>query len=331
MDVNLNVSYEFKGNKYSSDEFMQRNNTTGFLVLKDGKIVYENYFLGADENSLFTSFSVGKSINSTLVGLAIGDGLIKSVNDPLVNYLPHFNESGYKDVTIKQALQMSSGVDFVEEYGLGESHFTRFFNNGLVNQSESFSEIMQSMQAKHAPGSIFNYSTGESTVLSELIYAASGKTPSDYLSEKIWSKIGMESDAYWLTDKDGMELGCGSLSITLRDCARFGQLMLNDGLYDGNQILPKGWVAEATTPDSPQVQPGKLVEGYPLGYQYQWWTFPGDEQHPYLGEGVFGQFLYINPSENIVIVKTSAWPVAWDDNKEIETYSLFQSIEEFLK
>lgn len=331
-DTKLDLDYRFAGKSYSIADYMLRNNTTGFLVLKNGRIAYESYFLGADEDSLFTSFSVGKSIVSTLVGLAIGDGLIASVEDKLVTYLPHYKGSGYENVTIKQALQMSSGVDFVEGYQPSkETSFSHLLGNGMLTGTESFSEIMTTMKSKHPPGSVFNYSSGESTVLSELVSRVTGKTASDYLSEKIWSKIGMESDAYWWIDKDGMEFGAGSLSITLRDYGRFGLLMLNEGVVEGKRILPDGWVAEATTPDSEQIQPGKLTRGSPLGYQYQWWTFPGDKNHAYSAQGVFGQFVYINPAESIVIVKTSAWPDAWDPAKEIETYSLFRAIEQKLQ
>ncbi|MCF8068308.1 MAG: beta-lactamase family protein [Desulfobacterales bacterium] len=329
----LDIEYSHKGEKHHIDEFMALNKTTGFLVIKDGVIHYENYAFGATADSLFTSFSVGKSITGTLVGMAIGDGYIKSVNDLLVKFLPSYKGSGYDGVTVKQALQMSSGVRFVEEYAGGESEFSRFFDNCLINRTESFSQLMSSLQRKHEPGSVFNYSTGESTVLGDLVNKATGKTLSGYLSEKIWSKIGMEKDAYWVTDNEGdqgLELGGGSLSTTLRDYGRFGLLMLNDGKYKGKRILPEGWVAEATTPDAPQVQPGKLYEGYPLGYQYQWWTFPGDKNHPYVAIGVHGQFIYINPAEKLVIAKTSVWPMPEDDDKEMETYDLFAAIEEAL-
>ena len=331
-DIAFNVSYKLEDDEYSIDDFMQRNNTTGLLVLKNGENVYEEYKLGADAKSLFTTFSIGKSITGTLIGLAIADGLIKSVDDLLVDYMPQYKETAYAQVTIKQALQMSSGVEFIEEYGMEEeSHMKRLWQMGTIERTESFSEIMQSLQNKHPPGSVFNYSTGESTLLSELLHTVTGKTVADYLSEKLWSKIGMDSDAYWPIDKEGMEMGGGGMSLSLGDLARFGLLMLNDGLHNNQRILPEGWVSEATTPDSSQVQPGKLYEDYPLGYQYHWWTFPGDNQHAYEAQGIFGQFLYINPAENIVIAMTSVWPVAWDDDKEIETYALFHAIEEFLR
>ncbi|MCB1661160.1 MAG: serine hydrolase [Pseudomonadales bacterium] len=330
-DTKLKINYQFEGNSYSMADYFERNNTTGFLVIKNGSIVYEGYFQGADESSLFTSFSVGKSIVSTLVGLALGDGLITSVNDKLVDYIPHYKNTGYENVTIKQALQMSSGVDFIENYDSKGNHFARLFENGVVNRTESFSEIMTSLKSRRPPGSLFNYSSGESTVLSELVHAVTGKHAADYLSEKIWSKIGMESDSFWWVDKDDMAFGAGSLSITLRDYARFGLLMLNDGSYEDKQILPTGWVKEATTPDAPQVQPGRLYEGYPLGYQYQWWTFPGGQDHAYSAVGVFGQYVYVNPAENIVIAVTSTWPIAVDLAKEAETFALFAAIEKALR
>jgi CubicO group peptidase (beta-lactamase class C family) len=327
----LDIDYDFNGKKQSIDAFMDSNKTTGLLIIKDGVVQYERYGFGADQESLFTSFSVGKSITATLVGLAIADGYIKSIDDMLVDYLPSYKGSGYDGVTIKQALQMSSGVKFNEDYSGGGSEFGRLFDNGLVHQNEGFSQIMSSMKSQSEPGTVFNYSTGESSVLADLVNKVTGKNLSDYLSEKIWSKVGMESDAYWLIDKEGLELGGGSLSMTLRDYARFGLLMLNDGKYKGKQVLPEGWVAEATTPDAPQVQPGMLYEGYPLGYQYQWWTMPGDQDHPYSAIGVFGQYIYINPAENIVIAKTSVWPVPESVELEMEAFALFSAIEKALR
>lgn len=327
----LDVEYTFQGETHHINDYMELNKTTGLVVIKDGVIQYEKYSSGAHPDSLFTSFSVGKSITSTLVGLAIEDGFIESINDDLVKYLPSYKSSGYDGVTIKQALQMSSGVKFNEDYSATDSEFGRLFHNGLIAQTESFTQIMSSMTRKHEPGTVFNYSSGESTVLADLVNKVTGKSLSDYLSEKIWSIIGMESDAYWIADKQGLELGGGSLSITLRDYARFGLLMLNDGIFKGQRILPEGWVAEATTPDSPQLQPGQLYNGYPMGYQYQWWTLPGDKNHPYSAIGVFGQYIYVNPAQNLVIAKTSAWPVPEGGLWERETFELFFAIEAALR
>jgi CubicO group peptidase (beta-lactamase class C family) len=328
-DKRLEFTYQYNGESFSLSDFAHRNLTTGILVAKGETILHEEYFLGADENSLFTSFSVGKSIVSTLVGLAIEDGYIDSIDDKLTKYLPHYSHSGYKDVTVKQALQMSSGVKFDEAYDVSGkvSEFSRLFNGAIIDRTASFSEVMSSLEGVHQPGSVFNYSSGESSVLSELVIAATGKSASSYLSEKIWSQIGMEKDAYWWVDKEGKEFGAGSLSISLRDYARFGLVMLNKGKFSGKRVLSEAWVDEATTADADHLQPGQLYEGFPLGYQYQWWTFPGGESHPYSALGVYGQYVYVNPASELVVVITSAWPEPENPQRDAETFALFAAIE----
>lgn len=323
----IDLSYEFYGETHTLTDFAQRTKAMGVLVLKNGEIVHEEYFLGADEHSRFNSFSVGKSVVSTLVGLAIEEGYIDSVDDKLTKYLPHYADSGYSDVTIKQALQMSSGVKFIEDYANEDAEFARFFNGVIADVTISSSEMMVSLPSIHSPGTVFNYSSGESTVLSELVERVTGMPATQYLSEKIWSKVGMEQDAYWWVDKDGAAMGAGALHMPLRDYARFGQLMLDRGAYKGEQIISESWIDEATTPDAPHLQPGKLYPGFPIGYQYQWWTSPGDDQHPYIAVGVFGQYIYINPAHDLVIAIVSARSKPDDDLSLVESLAMFSGIE----
>lgn len=320
-------AYDLRGTPRDLEDYVLRARTTGLIVLKNGKVVYERYWFGADEHSLFTSMSVAKSITSTLVGFAVGDGLIKSVDDPISDYLPELKGSGYEGVPIKAVLQMSSGVDFTEDYDSAMSDSTRMWNKSLVYNNTPIIDFVRKVKRSREPFATFNYAGVEPVALGWLVSRVTGKTLSDYLAEKMWGPVGMEADANWVTDgrgADAAEAAFCCFNATLRDYARFGLLMAQDGVWQGKRLLPANWVAEATRPDRPQVQPGKLYAGYQMGYQYQWWTFPG-EDHAFTGQGVNGQFVYVNPAENLVIVMTSVWKDWWSDDLEAHTYAIFDS------
>jgi len=315
------------------DDYFKRARTTGLIVLKDGKIVYEHYGFGADEHSLLTSQSVAKSITSTLVGFAIGDGLIRSVDDPISDYLPELKGSGYEGVPIKAVLQMSSGVDYTESYDSGSmSDSEKMWNEALIYNKKPLTEFVRNIKRSREPFKRFNYAGIESQALGWLVSRVTGKTMSDYLSEKMWKPLGMEANANWATDGRGPaanETAFCCVNATLRDYARFGLLMAQDGVWQGRRLLPEGWVAEATRSDMPQVQPGKLYDGYDMGYQYQWWTFPG-EDHAFTAEGINGQFIYVNPAEKVVIVVTNVWKDWWIEDLEHHTHAIFESFVERL-
>ncbi|MGH6960615.1 MAG: serine hydrolase domain-containing protein, partial [Dongiaceae bacterium] len=306
---------------------------TGFIVLKDGRIVFERYRLGADERSLFTSMSVAKSFVSTLVGFAIGDGLIGSTDDPISDYIPELAGSAYDGVPIKAVLQMSSGVSFIEDYDASVSDSNIVWSESLERNVTPLNEFVRKSKRRQEPFAHFHYAGIETMALGWLVSRVTGKTLADYLSEKVWGPLGMEADANWVTDGPGAaasEAAFCCLNATLRDYARFGLLMAQNGAWQGRQLLPPGWVQEAMQPDRPQVQPGKLHAGYDIGYQYQWWTFPGAD-HAFTGNGVNGQFLYVNPAERLVIVVTSAWPDWWSDDLENHTYAVFAAFAEALR
>jgi CubicO group peptidase (beta-lactamase class C family) len=322
------VAYDFGGEYRTIRDFFARNRTAGIVVLHGGTLVFEHYRLGADETTRFTSWSVAKSFTSTLVGLAIGDGVIASVDEPLVKYLPGLEGSGYDGVTIKQALQMSSGVGFSEEYGDEASDIVDFMGYTMFANLEPANQFMTRYARVAEPGSVFNYSTGETQVLGWLVTEVTGKPLAHYLSERIWSRLGMEHDATWILDREGregMEMAGCCLNAALRDYARFGQLFLQDGWWEGERILPEGWVAEATVPDSPQVDYGALFPNSTTGYQFQWWALTGPDR-AYSAEGVHGQFIFVNPAHDVVIAMTSAWPVAWEDNSWEEVMAAFKAI-----
>jgi CubicO group peptidase (beta-lactamase class C family) len=324
----LEVTYSFGGASHTLADFLQRTRTTGFLVIKDGKIVSERYFGGADQNSHFTSWSVGKSFTSTLLGIAIADGKIESVDKPVSDYISELKGSGYDGVPIKDILQMSSGIKFTEEYSNLESDVSIMWRRTMVEESERLNHYAASLTRLEPPGSRFVYRSVDTQILGWLVMRTTGERLADYLSEKIWQPLGMESDATWLTDRpgaEGTEAAFCCINATLRDYGRFGLLFLNKGKLNGKQIVPEAWVAQATSVQSPQVRFGKIIPGTQIGYGYQWWLLPGDD-HAFSAEGVFFQFIYIEPRENLVIVKTSAFDDFWDDKLEAEQWVAYQAV-----
>jgi CubicO group peptidase (beta-lactamase class C family) len=327
------LNYDVGGKPQEFELYVIAARTTGLIVLKNGTIVYERYWYGADKRSLFTSMSIAKSITSTLVGFAIHDGLIKSVDDPISDYLPELKGTGYDGVPIKAILQMSSGVNFSEEYSNSSSDIIRMWDESLVYNVKPLTEFVRDIKRSGQPFAKFHYAGIEPVALGWLVSRVTGKTLSDYLSEKMWGPLGMEADANWVIDGQGAapaEAAFCCFNATLRDYARFGLLMAQDGVWQGQQLLPEGWVAEATRPDKPQVQPGRLYPGYQMGYQYFWWTFPG-EDHAFTGQGINGQFLYVNPKEHLVIVMTNVWRDSWDDKLEAHTYAIFDAFADKLR
>jgi CubicO group peptidase (beta-lactamase class C family) len=312
---------------YPVDDLFERSRTTGVIVLKDGKIVFERYMHGADEHTLLYSASVAKSFTSTLVGFAIGDGSIRSVDDPISDYLLELKGSGYDGVSIKSVLQMSSGVAWNEVYGTPDSDVDRMFNESLVLNKTPITDFVRNAKRRSATSlDHFSYAGVDAVAIGWLVSRVTGKSLSDYMSEKLWVPLGMEADAKWVTDGDGpsaTEAATCCLRATLRDYARFGLLMAQNGVWNGRQLLPPTWVKEATQSDKP-------YSGYSLGYQYFWWTFSG-EDHAFEAQGTRGQFIYVNPSQNLVIVITNDWAKTWDVGLEAETHALFKAFRDALR
>jgi CubicO group peptidase (beta-lactamase class C family) len=301
----MNVHFVSKGRKYDVFDYLSLNRVSGLLIIKDGKIAFEDYELGNTGKSRWVSFSMVKSISSTLVGAAIKDGYIASVDEPITKYLPQLGGGVYEGVTIRNVLQMASGVKWDETYTDPTSDRRRMLNLQIEQKPGAILKFMASLPRAGQPGSVWNYSTGETHVVGALIGAAVKRPVAQYLAEKIWSKFGMETDAtWWLESPGGLEVGGSGFSATLRDYGRFGLFVLNGGKAQGKDVVPAGWFSEAGS--SKQVS-GKLVD-----YGYMWWTY-GPEANPvhrgaFQAEGIFGQFIYINPRERVVVVVWSARP-----------------------
>ena len=293
-----NFTFESAGVTYDLYDYLAEGRVSALLVLKQGSIAFEKYFMGNDENTRWMSMSVVKSIAATLVGAAIKDGHIQSIDDPVTQYLPQFIGTAYEGVTVKHLLQMASGVKWNETYTDPSSDRRAMLEAQIAQKSGEILKLMASLPRVAEPGTRHNYSTGETQVVGALVAAATGTTVSDYLSQKIWSKVGMESDAsWWLDAPNGLEIGGSGLSATLRDYGRFGLFLLNNGVVNGESVLPDGWV---NTASSQQVINGKKVD-----YGYMLWPL-GNKTYAALG--IFGQFIYVDPERDLVVVMWGATP-----------------------
>ncbi len=307
-------SFNHHGKHYQVKELLEKTKTTGFLVLQNDAIVFEQYSLGNTIDSLNISWSVNKSFVSALIGIAVEDGLIASINDPITDYVAELSDSGYAGVSIKNILQMSSGVTFDEDYAAFFSDINRM--GRVIALGSSINEFAASLSSSKKAGQYHHYVSMDTQVLGMLLKNVTNKSPSEYLQEKIWSQLGMRSDALWLTDDLGMELAFGTLNVTVRDYARFGRLYLNQGQWQGQQLVPKQWIIDSTTPDAAHLMPGENPSSSNRsGYGYQWWI-PEHPQNDYLARGIYGQYIYVNPAKKVVIVKTSADPDWLSTNEE---------------
>lgn len=280
------------------DAFMAAQNVAGLIVLQDGKIRLEHYARGYAAEGRYTSFSVAKSFTSTLVGAAIKDGYIKSVDEPVTRYIPELTGSGYDSVTIAQLLTMTSGVKWDENYFDANSDVARMYAKPAPAGVDPTVAYMRTLPRDTPPGEKWVYKTGETNLIGVLVAKATKKTLATYLSDKVWKPYGMQSDAFWMIDPSRQEVGGCCLSVSLRDYARMGQFVM-DG---GKGVVPADWFANATAAKASFARPG-------YGYGYQWWVYP---QGRYGAQGIFGQSILIDPARRIVIVTSSAWPKATD-------------------
>jgi len=327
----LPETYIHEGEVKSTAEFIDETWTTGLIVLKGDKVAFEEYYLGNDKDSKAISWSVAKSFVSALVGIALEEGYIKDIEDPVTDYVPLLKGTGYDGVPIKDVLEMSSGIRFNEDYADFHSDINRM--GRVIALNGSLDTFVASLESEREPGTYNHYVSMNTQVLGMVLKEATGQDMSSYLEDKIWKKMGMESDAYWLIDGDGMELAFGGLNVVLRDYARFGLLYLNKGKLMGQQIVPKDWVSASVTPGAPHLQPGERpTSDWVLGYGYQWWI-PENPEGDFLAIGIYNQFIYVHPKYNVVIAKTSAYADYNLDGeeKELESIAFFRAIAESLK
>ncbi len=284
------------------DAYMKAQRTAGLIIIHDGKIRLEKYGLDFNGEGKWTSFSVAKSFSSTLVGAAIKDGYIKSIDDKVSAYIPDLKGSAYDEVSIKQLLTMTSGVKWNEDYGDPKSDVALFNTHKAEPGVDVTVSYMRKLPREAPAGTKWVYKTGETNLIGVLVSSATKKTLSAYLSEKIWVPFGMEQDASWLLGSTGHEISGCCIQASTRDYARMGLFMLGGGMAGGKAVLPDGWIAAATTK---QADIGELENGY----GYQWWTV---NDGSYAAQGIFGQGIFIDPKRKLIIASNSNWPQATD-------------------
>lgn len=318
----LAFAFTHQGARVTPEDFMRRRRVSGWLVLKDGALVTERYDMGNVPGSRWVSFSVAKSITSALVGAALHEGLLGSLDRPCESFLPALRGSGFAGSTVRHLLRMTSGVRWNEDYVSATSDIALFGQAAMQRRAGAVLEFLATRPREAAAGTRFNYSTADAFVLGAIVSAAAGMSLSDYLSTRIWSRLGADADAYWMVEApDGQELAGGTLCATLRDYGRFGQFVLQDGVVGGQRVLPVGWRDLAGRPDT-------AVTAAP-GYGYQWWSLDGGSA--FVGRGIYGQFLYVHPAERVVSVVLSAWLQPLDGGADSETISLFSGTVDWLR
>ena len=322
----LDFSYEFEGKSIAAADFAERTFTNALIILRDDRIVFEKYFNNTSPETHFLSMSMAKSITSTLIGMAIDDKLIGSVNDPIVKYVPELKGTGYDGVTIKQALMMRSGVDWNERYDFGkETPMSRLHNAAIVENRMRFSDAALQLKRAHPPGEVFNYSTVETGVLGWVLARAVKRPLEDYMADRWWKRAGMQSYGFWLADGPpgvGRAVNGMGFNAVLRDYARFGLMILHEGKINGQQVVSSAWVREATRPLGTE----PIAPGSTRGYQYQWWTFTDSEAFSAIG--LQGQFTYVDPSTNTVVVKVSYFPPG-EQRADAETEAFFRAVSQW--
>jgi len=300
-DHELNFTYRYQGKEYSPQQFLDRTFTNALLIAKDGRIVSEIYRNNTRESTRFIGWSMTKSLVSILIGCALQEGRIKSLDDPITQYLPELKGGGYDGASIRQIMQMRSGVDYEERYDFGNpGTAARNHEYALVQNAVRFADAARTIKRKNPPGEVWQYKTLDTAVLGWLVERVSGgSTLSSYMTQRLWEPLGTEADGFFIMDGPpgvGREFSGAGFNATLRDFARVGLMMLNEGKANGHQIVSPEWVRESTRPTG---GPGP-------GYGYQWWTVAGSKA--FQAVGLQGQFIYVDPESRTVIVKLSYFP-----------------------
>ena len=286
--------------EFDLDAYLLSQNSAALVILQDGEIRLERYGDRFTPQGRWTSFSVAKSLTSTLVGAAIRDGHIASLEEKVAGYIPGLAGSPYEDVTIAQLLTMTSGAAWNEDYEDPASDVARFDRHEPAPGESGIVSYMRTLGRAHPPGEVWAYSTGETNLIGVLVSAATGKTVSEYLSEKIWAPYGMEQSASWLLGSDGHEISGCCIQAATRDFARFGQFILEGAVTPAGPVVPDGWLELATTKQADIGEPG-------YGYGFQWWTW---DDGSFMADGIFGQGIFIDPARRLVIASNANWTSA---------------------
>ncbi len=301
----LELAYTYRGERHDLGDYLARHPTTGLLVLHGGTILFEHYQYGRTEQDRFLSQSMAKTVNAMLVGIALGEGAIRSVDDPVETYAPELAGSEIGRTPIRALLHMASGIAFTETYD-GHDDSARLFRLLFAPNGPGTAGALRQFDTREAPpDTIWHYAGLNSEALGLVLARATGMPLAAYLSTRIWSRIGAEANAAWTVDASGLETGACCLSATLRDWGRLGLLLAQDGAWEGQQVVPRQWVLDATTPPAPDsfLAPRRMTRFY--GYGYQVWLLPGPRRQFAL-LGIHGQAILVDPESRLVLVHTAA-------------------------
>jgi len=305
----VQVQYESEGVQRGLPEFMDRNNVAGLLAIRNGRVVLERYGLGLRPSDRWSTMSTIKSVTALLVGAAVQDGAIHSIDDPVTRYLPAMQGCAYEQVTVRHLMTMCSGMEWTEDYTDKQSDVNRYSKSLADKTPGGVLALLRACRRLHAPGEVWHYNTGDTYLLGALISAATGSTLADYLSRKIWQPYGMEFDAFYtLESENGQEIGGSRAGMALRDLGRVGQFVLDDGVIGGRRVLPEGWIDQAGTVAHAVPEAFHAASRQALGltgYGYSWWL---REDGAMMAMGHSGQRIYIDRRRALVVVQLAAYP-----------------------
>ncbi len=331
-DAPLLTSFEFNGAQSDTAKFLAVTDTAAVLVLKDGVMRHESYYLTGGPDVRWISMSVAKSFTSALVGIAVQEGLIGSIEEPISDYVRVEAGSAYDGVSIRSVLQMSSGARWHEDYSDPESDIVRLGAAG-AGENGGLDDFVATMSCDVPPDTLCRYNSADTQALTALLRSATGENLANFMQSRLVEPLGFTNPGAWLVDPQGVELGFGGLALTARDYARIGELYRNGGRVDDQQVVAQEWVTASVTASAPHLQSGKVVVGGHVGYEgygYQWWLPPGDRGE-FEAVGVYNQFVYVDPTAGVTIVKLSSnrtYGLTEDEpeNREEETTEFLRAV-----
>lgn len=303
--ITLPKTFTLDGQTFDAQQQLADSETSALLVLQDGQLRHEQYWLTGGKDVQWLSMSVAKSWVSAVVGIAVAEGFIRSIDDPISDYIPVESGSAYDGTSIVDVLRMSSGARWDEDYSSLESDALRLAKATSLPDG-SLDAFVANMTRESAPGTVCRYNSADTQALGQLIVSVTGRTLADYMHEKLVEPLGFEYPAYWILDGQGMELAFAGVNMTARDFARLGELYRNGGSWHGTQLVDADWVKESLRIGSPAQAPGNVYiadQALPVGYGFQWWL-PVPEV--FAAEGVYNQHVVVDTARNATVVKLSA-------------------------
>jgi CubicO group peptidase (beta-lactamase class C family) len=331
----LPETYAFAGEQRATEDFLDQTDTAALLVLQHGAVRHERYRLTGGPTVQWISWSVAKSFVSALVGIALAEGHIRSIDDPIAAYITVEPGSAYDGPSIRHVLQMSSGARWNEDYADTASDVHRL--GATMAGVMPLDTFVATMVREAEPGTVCRYNSGDTQALGSLLVKATGRSLTEYMREKLVEPLGFEADSYWLIDGTGMEMAFAGLNLTARDYAKLGELYRNLGRWQGRQIVPEAWATASVRAEAPHLQPGRpILADHPLdlGYGYQWWLPAGEgtaNQGEFSAMGIYNQLVFVDSARAVTIVKLSANPAygtSMDEatNREMENIAVLRAI-----